>query len=212
VRFPEKDIDPNAPFNDERSFDGFDGQFSYDAYGNIDPGTQPSNTRRYAWLAAELDVDVELQYNRCTLLRPDPGRWIQRGSLGTMRARSICILTSPPPSCIPIRARTANNAESPLLSIRRQQPTGQSGAAVQLLRTVSNRVPMNPADPFCMPSTASYWMPIARRISNVTRRLAKCKVVPRFFHTDIASSLTRLDGENEMRRKTKKRKTCACNP
>jgi RHS repeat-associated protein len=80
--FSERDIDPNAVFDDERTFDRFDGQLSYDGFGNIVAQTHDDFRGRYAWSGRELDVDVEMRHIRARCYDPTPGRWLSQHPLG----------------------------------------------------------------------------------------------------------------------------------
>ena len=75
-RFSAQDIDPNAAFADECTV-------SYDAYGNIETGTElyPSLGGLYTWAGREPDGETQLQHNNARFYDPTPGRWISEDLL-----------------------------------------------------------------------------------------------------------------------------------
>jgi len=69
-RFPEKDIDPNAPFNDERSLTDSMASFPTTPTAISTPERNPQYPAATPGSAASLIVDVELQYNRALCFDP----------------------------------------------------------------------------------------------------------------------------------------------
>jgi RHS repeat-associated protein len=55
---------------------------TYDGFGNITAETDSNYRGRYAWTGRELDVEIELQYNRARYYNAATGRWINQDSLG----------------------------------------------------------------------------------------------------------------------------------
>jgi RHS repeat-associated protein len=49
---------------------------TYDGFGNITAETDSNYRGRYAWTGREIDVEIELQYNRARYYDANTGRWI----------------------------------------------------------------------------------------------------------------------------------------
>jgi RHS repeat-associated protein len=54
----------------------------YDAFGNITSETDPTYRGMYAWTGREIEVEVDLQFNRARFYDPSIGRWISKDPLG----------------------------------------------------------------------------------------------------------------------------------
>jgi RHS repeat-associated protein len=55
---------------------------TYDGFGNITAETDTNYRGRYAWTGREIEVEIELQYNRARYFDAKTGRWISQDPLG----------------------------------------------------------------------------------------------------------------------------------